>query len=235
MDNERKIPEFELEPQSEFAKKFENFWYYNKWKVIFGIFIIFVAVVCIVQFVTREDYDVSVLYGGAFRASDTRVPDMQDSLSAIRSENDKDGVGINIIEIYGEDYVKEHPEVNTANNSSNYDTLCQLITTGEFSVLILDKWIYDEIKNSMGLRKVSEVCSENGPDADAMYDEYAVYFKKTDFYNRYSSTFGGLSEDCVICLCIYSPYKSLVNCSGSSDSDYEESVKYFNEILTYKK
>lgn len=233
MDKEQKLPEFEFKPQSEFAKKLDNFWFYNKWKVIFGIFILFAVIVCVAQCATREDYDVSVLYGGAFSSADTRVPDMESSLNSV---NDG-GVGLSIMEIYDKDYVANNPDkVNASTNSQNYDSLCQLITTGEYSVLILDKWIYDEIHANLGMRSVKDVCGEAWISNDALYDEYAVYFKKTDFYKRYSSTFGGLSDDCVICLCIYSPYKATVGCSGSSgDDDYQKSVDLFRDILTYSK
>ena len=126
-------------------------------------------------------------------------------------------------------------KVNATTNSSNYDSLCNLITTGEYSVLLLDKWIYDEIKGRVGMRAVADLCPEYASSA-SLYDECAVYFNKTEFYSRYSGVFGDVSDDAVLCLCIYSPFKTTVGCGGKKvDGDYANAELYFKDILNYKK
>ena len=47
--DENKIPASDIQPQSETGKKFENFWYYNKWKVIAAVFTLIVLIFCVVQ------------------------------------------------------------------------------------------------------------------------------------------------------------------------------------------
>ena len=235
MDNQSKLPdEFNYEPKSEFGKKLDNFWFYHKWKVFAAIFIAFVTAVCVIQCATREDHNVSVLYGGAFSSSNEKYPDMKNAFSALESDSlGKDGAGLTVMEIYDAKYVEENQAtVNAANNSTNYDSLCNLITTGEYSVLLLDKWIYDEIKDRVGMRSISELCSLEG---DALYDECGVYFTKTEFYQRYSGVFGDVSDDAILCLCIYSPFKTTVGCGGSVDKDYANAEQYFKDILNYKK
>ena len=238
MDNQNKLPdEFKYTPESELGKKLDNFWYYHKWKVLACVFILFVITVCAIQCATREDYNVRILYGGAFSSSNEKYPDMKDSFSKVPSESiDKDGAGLTVMEIYSKDYMLQNEgKVNATTNSSNYDSLCNLITTGEYSVVLLDKWIYDEIKSRVGMRAVAELCPDYA-SSDKLYDECAVYFTKTEFYERFSGVFGDVSDDTVICLCIYSPFKTTVGCGGSGvDRDYADAEQYFKDILNYKK
>lgn len=238
MDNRSKLPdEFKYEVKSEFGKKLDNFWYYHKWKVFACIFLVFVITVCAIQCATRENNSVRILYGGAFSSSNEKYPDMKDAFSSLPSEAlNKDGAGLTVMEIYSEDYMRQNDgKVNPTTNSSNYDSLCNLITTGEYSIVLLDKWIYDEIKERVGMRGIAELCPDYA-SSSALYDECAVYFTKTEFYQRYSGVFGDVSDDTVLCLCIYSPFKKTVSCAGSGvDSDYKAAELYFKDILNYKK
>ncbi len=239
MNENEKLPEGELTLQSDFGKKLDNFWYYNKWKVIGGLFVLFVLIICLIQCATREKTDVSLVYGGALSASDSRTQDMRAALSALEPESiGENGVGLNVMEVYSDKYVIENQDiVNAPTNSSNYDSLCQLITAGEYSVLILDSWIYDEIKGRIGLRAVDDVCGAGVISSEQKYDENAVIFKKTAFYGANAGAFSGISDDAVICLCIYSPFKTFTGCGGSDnvDRDYQNSVEMYKAILTYGK
>ncbi len=236
MNDNEKLPEGELTPQSEFGKKLDNFWYYNKWKVLAGLFALFVLIVCLVQCATRENTDVALIYGGALSASDSRTQDMRAALSALEPEAvGKNGVGLTVMEVYDEEYAANNSDkVHIPTNNSNYDSLCQLITAGEYSVLILDRWIYDEIKGRVGFRAVDEICGE-ALKPEQKLDANAVIFKKTAFYGANAGAFSGVSDDAVICLCIYSPFKTFTGCGGSEnvDRDYQNSVEMFKAIVTY--
>lgn len=233
MYSNEKLPEGELTPRSEFGKKLDNFWYYNKWKVIGAIFVLAILAICLFQCMTRESYDLSILYGGAMSASDERTQDMRAALTDISEET----VGLTVLEIYGEDYAKKNPDsFNAIANNNNYTNLCHLITTGEYSVLILDRWIYEDIKGNVGFRSVDEVCGKGTVSDEQKYDATAVYFKKTAFYGSNAGAFSGISDDAVICICIYSPFKAAVGCGGvaETDPDYDKSVEIFRAILTYR-
>ena len=61
MDNNEKIvPKYE--PGDNFFKKFENFWYYHKWKVIIAVFFVVVFIVCSLQMCSRDEQDITVMY-----------------------------------------------------------------------------------------------------------------------------------------------------------------------------
>ena len=44
--------------------KIGNFFYHYKWHTIIGLFLVFVFVICSLQFCSRESYDVHVMYAG---------------------------------------------------------------------------------------------------------------------------------------------------------------------------
>lgn len=251
--DENKIPASDIQPQSETGKKFENFWYYNKWKVIAAIFILIVLIFCIAQCATKEKSDLGILYGGAMSASDTRVPDMKKAFTSVEPESfKKNGVGLTVTEIYSEEYIKksqkqqsstdtlgpdetEYKTVNPSVNASNYESFSQLLQTGSFSVIIADRWIYDGLKGKVGLRGLDELLGEGSVPQEIRYDECGVMFKKTDFYLANQSVFSGISDDAVICICIYSPFKGIASCGGKeTDAEYEKSVELFRAILDYR-
>lgn len=235
-DGNGKLPDGELLPQSEFGKKLENFWYYHKWKVVAGIFVLFVLVICIVQCAMQDKNDVGILYGGALSSSDTRTQDMRKALSDTEPESiGKNGVGLSVMEIYTDEYVLDNKDkINASVNAQNHDNLCKLITAGEYSVLILDRWIYEGLKGKVGFRAVDEVLGEGAVSDEQKLDDCAVYLKKTAFFAANSGAYSGAGDDTVICLCIYSPVKSVAGCSGGTDRDYNSSVEMFKAIINYK-
>lgn len=251
--DENKIPASDIQPQSETGKKFENFWYYNKWKVIAAVFTLIVLIFCVVQCATKEKSDVGILYGGAMSASDTKVPDMKKAFTSIEPETfKKNGVVLTVTEIYSEEYIKESQKqqsstgtlepgeteyrtVNPSVNASNYENFSQLLQTGSYSVVIADKWIYDAMKGRVGLRGLDELLGEGSVPQDIRYDECGVIFKKTDFYLANQAAFSGVSDDAVICICIYSPFKGAVGCGGNNtDTEYERSIEMFRAILDFR-
>lgn len=251
---DNKIPASEISPQSDTGKKFENFWYYNKWKVIFAVFILIVLAVCLFQCASREKSDVRILYGGALSSSDPQTLEMKKAFNSVMPEGlGKNGVGFTVLEVYSEEYIKNsqaqqsssdtsasgdtvYATVNASTNSTNYDNFSQLIATGEYSILLIDRWIYDDICGKVGMRGLDEVFGEGVIPADARYDGCSVVFKETDFYLAHQSAFSSIPDDAVLCLCIYSPVKGVLSCNGTSatDADYEKSVEMFRAILNYR-
>ena len=251
--DENKIPASDIQPQSDTGKKFENFWYYNKWKVIAAVFLLIVLVFCVVQCATKEKSDLGILYGGAMSASDARMPDMKKAFTSVEPEAfRKNGVGFTVNEIYSEEYIKasqkqqsstgtleagetEYRTVNPSVNSSNYESFSNLLQTGNYSIVIADKWIYDGMKGRVGLRGLDELFGEGSVPQEIRYDECGVLFKKTDFYLANQTAFAGISDDAVICICIYSPFKGIASCGGKdTDAEYEKSIEMFRAILDYR-
>ena len=231
MNGDKKYSDNKIEPQSEFAKKLDNFWYYNKWKVIAAAFIVVALTVCVVQCATRERNDATILYAGAYQSYNAGITSMKAALDEVEPESvGKLGVGINVLEIYSDDYIKAHPTVNVSMNNANFQNFTQLLEAGEQSLLIIDSWIYDSIKERINIRKISDFAEI---DEAALYDERAVWFKKTAFFEKYKDAFDDLPDDTVILLCDYSIFRQYTGCSGGTDKNYQKSEILFETILKY--
>ena len=231
MNGDIKFSDNKIEPQSEFAKKLDNFWYYNKWKVIAAVFIAVALTICIVQCSTRERNDATILYAGAYQSYNAGITSMKAALDEIEPENVGTlGVGLSVLEIYSDEYVKAHPAVNGQTNSANFQNFTQLLEAGEQSLLIIDSWIYDTIKDRINIRKISDFAEL---DEAVLYDERAVWFKKTAFFEKYKDAFDDLPDDTVILLCDYSLFRQYTGCSGGKDKNYQKSEILFETILNY--
>ena len=231
MNGDVKFSDNKIEPQSEFAKKLDNFWYYNKWKVIAAVFIAVALTVCIVQCAKREKNDVTILYAGAYQSYNAGITSMKSALDEIEPESVGTlGVGLSVLEIYSDEYVKAHPAVNGQINSANFQNFTQLLEAGEQSLLIIDSWIYDTIKDRINIRKISDFAEL---DEASLYDERAVWFKKTAFFEKYKDAFDDLPDDTVILLCDYSLFRQYTGCSGGKDKNYEKAEILFETILNY--
>ena len=91
------------------------------------------------------------------------------------------------------------------------------------------------MKGRVGLRGLDELLGEGSVPQDIRYDECGVIFKKTDFYLANQAAFSGVSDDAVICICIYSPFKGAVGCGGNNtDTEYERSIEMFRAILDFR-
>ena len=231
MNGDKKYSDNKIEPQSEFAKKLDNFWYYNKWKVIAAVFITVALTVCVVQCATRERNDATILYAGAYQSYNAGITSMKAALDEVEPESvGKLGVGINVLEIYSDDYIKAHPAVSVSMNNANFQNFTQLLEAGEQSLLIVDSWIYDSIKDRIKIRNVSDFADV---DEALLYDERAVLFKKTAFFEKYKDAFDDLPDDTVILLCDYSIFRQYTGCSGGTDKNYQKSEILFETILKY--
>ena len=109
MDN--KIPENDIKIENGFTKKFENFWYYHKWKVIIGAFVAFVLAVCIYSCAAKPKIDITLLYAGPYSSYDSATPKINESLTAIMPESvGTNGAALNVLEIYSTEKARELAE-----------------------------------------------------------------------------------------------------------------------------
>lgn len=81
-----------------FSKKLENFWYHYKIHTVAALFIIIVAVICIVQMCSKPSYDAHILYAGDERISSVRqggdlseYEKVRDALISVSPDRDGDG------------------------------------------------------------------------------------------------------------------------------------------------
>ena len=61
----------DVELQSPFLKKFENFMYYHKWHTVAALVLVFAIIVCTVQMCSRESGDISFFVVGGIKEDET--------------------------------------------------------------------------------------------------------------------------------------------------------------------
>ena len=91
---DEKLPAGEIVFDSPTLKKADNFWFYNKWKIIVGAFVVLVLGVCIWQSCSKDGYDTMLMYAGPYQGfTDSKIYNgTRDALNvAVPEDCDGDG------------------------------------------------------------------------------------------------------------------------------------------------
>lgn len=134
-----------MKTMASFASKVENFWYYNKWKVIASIFIVIVIVMCIAQCASLKDHDYKIVLYTYSEFSEEQLEKMGEYLAEAGEDLNGDGkvtVGFNDCS-YDKQY--SHPQL-IKNNT--YKLQSTIISEKEQVIYITDE---NSFKHIMGL------------------------------------------------------------------------------------
>jgi len=262
MDNENKIPdEFKYSPDSETAKKFDNFWYYHKWKVIAAIFIVAVIAVCVYSCIQKPKTDITVLYAGPFGSYNESVPKINGELTSVMPDSlGDDGAVMNVLEIYSAEQIQEiaekevadyleetkeqlsDEEINTLitrqKNSlskltmTNNQSLSSYLQVGNYSIYLLDPSIYEQYKSIGVFAKLSDIFGDNIPES--AFSDDAIKLSETEFYKKSAGGISALPEDTLLCIRIAPVFSSGCGGKKAAKAEYEEAIEMFKAIVNYK-
>ena len=203
-----------MHEKSAFRLWVENFWYHNKWKTIFVLFILSVILICVMQMGTVRNFDAQVLYAGPhiFTAEEKAV--VESAFSQILS-TDYNGDGLKNCQladltIYSNEQlteilkkVEDPAELlryNQYSEDARLQSFTQEITAGENVICLLDPHWYEIIKERNGLVEWSALFGETPENA---IDGYGIPLKSTAF-GQYFEVFDTLPDDTILCLRILS-------------------------------
>lgn len=236
----------DIKIENTFTQKLDNFWFYNKWKVIISLFVIVLVAVCVMQTCQNVSDDITVLYAGSVYVTDKTSKEMQTAFNAVMPK-DFNGDGeklsdIAALHIYSEEQVNERKEqakndsnvieINGYTNGQELNSFDNLITAGEYSVCLLEDWLYERIAAGGAVRKLSDIFGEdNVPESAA--DNYSIRFWDTDFAKQYAEQFKYIPENTVLCLRTSISIGSILN-GNKSQRNYEFSEAMFRAIVEYK-
>lgn len=239
--HDEKLQADELILDSPALKKADNFWFYNKWKVLIGAFVAVVLGVCIWQSCSKESYDSTLMYAGPYQEFN-----LSENFNGIQSAlnvaipYDYDGNGektcdIAVLIIYSGEQIKQMREtaasesrkliVNTEMNAQELQKYDQLIIAGEYSVCLLDPTLYERVRSAGGFRKLSDVL---GSVPETANDEYSIRFMDTEFA-KYFGAFKDMPADTLLCLRTQSVFGG-----KKADNKYDVSVSFFKNIVEFK-
>lgn len=235
-----KLHPAEIEVHGGFLGWLDNFWFYHKWKVIISAAaIILVAIMC-VQMCGNVSDDLTVMYSGS--AYLTTVPNYEEIVSifadVLPSDFNGDGekrVEFAAMNIYSEEQIAERAAaiesgediapINTYINTQEYTSFNRLMQTGEYSLCLLEKWLYDQVAKGV----FSKLSDTLGYQPEYAIDSYAVYFWDTDFAKANAEAFAAFPEDTVLCL------RMPNSLSGKgAQAQHSRSKESFIAILNYK-
>ena len=226
----------------------DNFWYHNKWTVIAVSFFVTVAIICLVQFISRPDYDSSVVFASPYRMNKEERAGFEKLLTRICPEdlNDDGEKLINIVEyqVYSEEEYDSAREeyaamtneegetdsfqINRQYNTSEYTNFSQYTMTGESSVYILSPYLYGILLEADRLKPLAEIYAGEELPAGTMSDGYGIALKDTDFY-KYNPEAQVLPENAILCF-----HLPTVGGRSKNPELYADDMAFFKAIADFE-
>lgn len=233
---EEKLTPSEIEVRGGFLGWLDNFWFYHKWKLLAGVALVLLLAICTVQMCGNVSDDLTIMYAGsAYLPTDPNYANMLGAFESVMSDFNGDGekhAALAALNIYSEEQIKAREgneisgdEVNTQINTQEYNSYLRVMQTGEYSVCLLERWLYDVVAKGV-FCKLSDVLGET---PDYAVDDYCVNFWDTDFAKANAEAFASVPKDTVLCL------RTKNALSGKSNEEqFERSKATFIAIMNYK-
>lgn len=221
----------------------ENYWYHNKWQTLIAAFFIFVGTVIIGQMITKDNFDVVVLYGGPHQFTPNETRQIQNALQSVMSE-DFNGDGeknlqlVSILLMTQEQIDAEKKSAaasgavvvyNSANLIQNRSQFSSQVIAGETVICLIDPNWYTDLYKNAGFIKLSEGL---GYTPDNVIDEYSMYFADTDIAD-YFSALQLFPADTILCV----RRKSTASFFSSAEKEriyYENQLQMFRDMMSFK-
>ena len=223
-------------------KWLDNFWYHYKWPVIiFTAFAVFLIIMT-TQFVTRTEYDLSVLYAGPLNITPNQTRDAEGEISKLIDE-DVNGDGkkncqITPFYMLTDEQAKELQAEYDAKEELFFVDMSQLassqqkftnqISAGDAFILILDPHWYGLLREQDFIIPLEEVLPEV-PGSSS--DGYCIRLCDTPFAGFFTAM-QVFPEDAVICL-RRMPTASAFAGKKEAEKQLELSKRVFAAMLGY--
>ncbi len=235
----------DVELQSPFLKKFENFIYYHKWHTVAALVLVFAIIVCTVQMCSRESGDISFFYVHRENLNETQRRSLTSTVTdTLMADDDDCRVSYLSHYIVSTDMLKEMESADTAylGNTSfqNANIFRTELATSEAYVCIFSRDVYNLSLEyfpykrdpesgafvSQLYRPISDFTDEEIPTIDG----YAVYLKDTNL--RKLPGFSSMPVDTVICMRNIS-YAATVQDKKQAKKLYARHELLFERMLSY--
>lgn len=250
MHDEKITPAYE--PGTNFFKKFDNFWYHNKWKVIIIGFFVIVFTVCTLQFCQKQEQDLYIMYAGPKTLGRAYTSALKTAINEVIPDRSGDGEGsFEIVELWvvsDEQIVSGKAEieadgglavVNYEALKTNYEAFEQHMWAGDTVICLLDPALYSTVyvegdngEMMSGFMKLEDVL---GYTPEYAYDEYSVRLKDTPLAKDFKVLCDIDTDDEKVLLCIRhkSSLASIFN-KDRTDEYHAYCVEVFKNIFEYE-
>lgn len=211
-----------------------NIWYRYKWAIIIGGILLFIAIVLIVQIAMKKDDDIKIVYAGPTYIADAETMNSFNNVfSTIASDYNGDGeiiinitsnVILNSQQLTKEDENGKKPNAaQIGNNESLLNTFKQQMQSGDFTIYLIDKGLYEESLKGVFVN-IDEALGIDVPE-DIKYDEYSIYLKKTEFGSYYDAL-DKLPDDTLALVIQKTVF--------ADDEEYNNSIDFLKKLICYQ-
>lgn len=235
-----KIPAGDIKEQSDFLKWLDNFWYHYKVPAVLVLLGVIVLLICCLQTCSgTTSYDMSVLYAGRVGMTQSESLSVSNVLAhALPTDYNGDGkksIEFTAYNVMSEEQLRklaaetyedgDHVYVDRAYYSGEYESYTSMMTTGEYSVCLLEPWLFEKMASAGRLKKLSDVFTELPQGA---VGEYGVSLGSTELYAYYEAL-QVLPEDTVVCL-----MQPFVIGQSSKEEHYSRCIETFKAIIEFE-
>ena len=217
-----------------FGEWVENVWYRYKWPIIIiGLIVVF-AFIALIQQLSVDDPDVTVLYVGPEYLTQTARENVYESFTLLADDHDGDGkVSTDILDITLKRYYDIEDEDKYGVYDQNNEAIKRFqieIRSGDAVIYILDKTYFDECMELGILAPLAEVMDESDIPASNI-SGYGVELGKIEA--KTLPGFDALPEDMILAI-RRSPTNDVIS-YGRDEDFWENNRKAFENLIKYRR
>lgn len=234
----------EIRVDTRLSRWLDNYWYHYKWHTIILAFALIVVLICTLQMCAKEDADVNILYAGSHSFVESGRGELSSAVGAVMPRDyNGDGrkqAGLSTLYILSEEQIKalrheliesgeENPLINAGYYAQELNKFYQLLQTGEYSICLMESWIYEKVRENGVFLPLSEAL---GSKPDLAYDDYTIRLSDTAF-GCYFTAAAQLPEDTLIAFRRQGSLTSLMN-RDRAEKTYAQALETFRAIMNFE-
>ena len=201
------------------SEKFENFWYHYKWHTIVVAFAVVVGIILTLQFCTKVEYDLHIIYAGEKIIKTSSLSgdgkseyfDLVSALGNIGIDENNDGnVNVNLQNIYILSE-KELADINKnerdpmqkasleSEMQSNYDMLYNYVMYGDYYLCFLSEDVFLDYESKLSSSIFAPISGYTVDSGEYSYaSERGIYLSSLEIYE--TTALSILPADTVVCI-----------------------------------
>ena len=213
----------------------KDFWFYYKWYILIVLFFVTVFSVLIVQSVTKEKFDVRILYAGPAVLTDTQRESIKEAFSQ-QVDADYNGDGKKSAELFdlilmnNDELLAMYEKgvsdyfLNPTVIKDNKETLSVNAMAGDYIIFMIDVEYYKTLHDNGVFIPLGELGITEGQK----YDECAIYLNSLDIAKFYTAL-NVFPADTLICV-----RRISATSSNKTVKLWEDNKNYFKLITDFK-
>ncbi len=207
--------------------KIENFWYQHRWHAGLTIAFVVIAIVAVVQLITRVTPDINIVYTGPGSMLGSGYERFEAALTELMDDYNGDGkkeISMADNTYFSAEQIKEKQKlgqiVDVTANQSSYERYMVEITSREYLLCMLDPSLFREVKDNSGFLSLKEIFGDDIPSS--AFEDYGIRLGDTDFYKEHKSEFFFIPADTIL---------SVMTLPEDASEKKKEMQKYHIELL----